>query len=141
GGRWPAAKRPGGWGCQIYGLRLSGRGPPRSGRCFPAARGRWPAAKAAGRMGTSGLLSFLGEDQIAKRVGDVVVVVPACGNVGRRLDQGQDLVQVVVSDLFLGPRDLLEPLPGGVVGGVTRLQPQLGEPVAERATARPRRQH
>src|SRR6266567_5649845 len=71
----------------------------------------------------------LAEDQMAERVGDVVVIVAAGVPARRRLDQDHDLLQVVVGDLFLGPGDLQEPLPGGVVGGMGGLQPQLGEPV------------
>src|SRR5439155_26844160 len=144
-GRWPAAKAAGRMGTSDLRSSAERTWPAAKRPLLPRCAGKVARRAAAGRMGTLGLrpsawgpgVPFLAEDQIAKRVGHVVVVVPARGTVGRRLDQGQDLVQVVVSDLFLGPRDLLEPLPGGVVGDVTRLQPQLGEPVAERAAARP----
>ena len=99
--------------------------------------GAKPVTEGAGRglLGAkSGDRGELAEDQVAERVGDVIVVA-ASGTVRRGLDRGQDLVQVVVGDLFLGAGHLLEPLPGHIVGGVGRLQPELRQPVAECAPA------
>src|SRR5439155_23347373 len=97
-GRWPAAKAAGRMGMSDLRSSAERTGPAAKRPLLPRCAGKVARRVAAGRMGTLGLRPPLGargpllaEDQIAKRVGDVVIVVPACWTVGRRLDQGQDL--------------------------------------------------